>query len=927
MPAPKNISSEIWSEHLIDRLAYAHDASMYRLVPQSVVRPQNEIDVISLLAHANDTKTPITFRTGGTSLSGQSLTDGIMAEVVRGWQNYEVMEGGSAIKLQPGVIGSRANIYLSPYQKRIGPDPASMNSARIGGIISNNSSGMVCGVQNNAYHTLKHIRFILANGHTYDTSIPGDYNRFVKNEAHFASGIIACKRDIENRSTLTEKIRHKYRIKNTLGYSLNAFIEYEHPLDIFAHLMVGSEGTLGFLSEVTLHTIDDPTLKTMGMALFDSVGSSVAALPLLVDAGADAIEMLDDASLRTAKYLDNPPYDPNHIQKNSSALLFEFQKWHINEIQQLAESIPHDLSNVGGQLPLGMISDEHQRNQLWNIRKGLYPTVGSMRKKGTSVITEDLCYDYRDLPKVVNELKSICHQWQYDDAVIFGHAKDGNLHFAASIDLNTSEGEKRFEGLIQDMAELTVGKFDGSLKAEHGTGRNMASFVEYEWGGALYDIMWKIKNLADPNSILNPDVLLAKDSKIHVKNLKKMPLVSDEVDLCVECGFCEPVCPSKDLTMTPRHRIAVQREIAGGNADPSVLNKYLYDGIDTCATDGLCEMACPVNIDTGSYVKSLRQGSVSRIGKWVSIWSAKHFASTQFMVRSMLGIGKSLESLLGSTIWASIFGLLNKIGFPYHWNDKIPRVANNFSIYNGIDREVWVYFPTCLSRVFAGNDQNASIVDTLVDISKKVGISLEIPPGINAYCCGQPYSSKGYDTAAAISQEKTIDLLWQSSKHGEIPILIDTSPCTHQFRHPNATLKAETIAKLEQLNIVDIIPFLNQCIDKMNLPKLERKIVLHPTCSTEKMGHVDAFKELAEKCAEHVEIPTHWGCCGFAGDRGLIVPELNLSATSHELLDTKGLMKGYSTSRTCEVGMMSHSELNYESVAFLVKEYLNQSVN
>ena len=358
---------------------------------------------------------------------------------------------------------------------------------------------------------------------------------------------------------------------------------------------------MAFFSEVVLDTIDDPPLKTMGLVLFDSVASSMAALPVLVNEGADAIEMLDDASLRTAQYLENPPYDPHKIADNSAALLFEFQKDHVNEIEHLTQSIPHALTLVGGRLPLGMISNDAQRLQLWNIRKGLYPTVGSMRKKGTSVITEDLCYDYRDLPKVVNELKLICQQWQYDDAVIFGHAKDGNLHFAASMDLNSSDGEKRFEGLLNDMAKLTVGKFDGSLKAEHGTGRNMAPFVAYEWGGDLYNIMWKIKNLADPNSILNPDVLLTKDKKTHVKHLKKMPLVSDEVDLCVECGCGEPVCPSKEMTMTPRQRIVVQREIAGGYADSSVLDAFPYDGIDTCATDGYCEIPCPLNINTESF--------------------------------------------------------------------------------------------------------------------------------------------------------------------------------------------------------------------------------------------------------------------------------------------------------------------------------------
>jgi len=923
MPAPSGIPSEQWSERLIDRLAYAHDASMYRLVPKAVVRPSNEQDVRSLLAHANNTGIPITFRAGGTSLSGQSVTEGIMAEVVRGWQDYEVFDQGSSIKLQPGVIGARANIYLSAYQKRIGPDPASINAARIGGIISNNSSGMVCGVKNNAYHTMKSLRFMLANGHAYATSNLDDYTRFIENESGLSEGILSCKKEIESQSILVEKIRHKYRIKNTLGYSLNAFIDYDHPLDIFAHLIIGSEGTLAFFSEVVLSTINDPPLKATGLALFDSVESSMAALPVLIDEGADAIEMLDDASLRTGRYLENPPYDPYQIPDNAAALLFEFQKHEMSEIDGLTRSIPSALASAGGKLPSGMISDNIQRLKLWDIRKGLYPTVGSMRKKGTSVITEDLCYDYRDLPKVVDELKTICRHWQYDDAVIFGHAKDGNLHFAASMDLNSSDGANRFEGLLGDMAEMTVGKFDGSLKAEHGTGRNMAPFVEYEWGGDLYNIMWRIKNLADPNGILNPDVLLTKDEKLHVKNLKKMPTVSDHVDLCVECGFCEPVCPSKELTMTPRQRIAVQREIAGGYADQSVLDAYDYEGVDTCAADGLCEIACPVNINTGNFVKELRHDSHSKLAGYISRWTANHFSFVQSAARIGLSMGNAASKMIGQKSVKNISKLLNLVGLSPLWNENLPKPAEKMRISENAGREQWVYFPTCLTRVFGSDDSKTSLGIILDSIASRTNKSFIIPDGIDGTCCSQPFSSKGYHESARSIQEKTINLLWESSNKGVLPILVDTSPCTYQFLHPNSGLSQDVREKLKQLNIVDITQFLVQCIDGVDNPKLKKEIVLHPTCSTEKMGHSSEMKALAEKCVEHVMVPTNWGCCGFAGDRGLIVPELNQSATTHEVDEIKGQKIGYSTSRTCEVGMMSNSDLDYRSIAYLVKEYLD----
>ena len=264
-------------------------------------------------------------------------------------------------------------------------------------------------------------------------------------------------------------------------------------MDIFAHLIVGSEGTLAFLSNIELLTIDDPPSKTTGLVIFDNIEEATSALNILIDEGADAIELMDDASLRTAKHIQNAPYDYSSIVDDASGLLFEFQRQNQVEIDRIKDQLLSSLSSANGSLPLGMTENLSDRNALWNIRKGLYPTVGALRKKGTSVLNEDLCYDYRDLPKVVKELKSICNHWNYKDAVLFGHAKDGNIHFAASMDLNSNEGKKRFEGLMQDMVDMTVGKFNGSLKAEHGTGRNMAPFVEYEWGGELYQIMWKIK--------------------------------------------------------------------------------------------------------------------------------------------------------------------------------------------------------------------------------------------------------------------------------------------------------------------------------------------------------------------------------------------------------------------------------------------------
>ena len=162
------------------------------------------------------------------------------------------------------------------------------------------------------------------------------------------------------------------------------------------------------------------------------------------------------------------------------------------------------------------------------------------------------------------------------------------------------------EGLI----ELVIDRYDGSLKAEHGTGVNMAPFVEREWGPKATELMRRVKRLADPDGVLAPGVLINDDPGVHLKNLKTTPAIEEEVTTCVECGFCEPVCPSRHLTTTPRQRIVLRREMArqapGSPVLEALLDEYEYDALETCAADGTCMLACPLGIDTGKFVKSLR---------------------------------------------------------------------------------------------------------------------------------------------------------------------------------------------------------------------------------------------------------------------------------------------------------------------------------
>ncbi len=680
-----------------------------------------------------------------------------------------------------------------------------------------------------------------------------------------------------------------------------------------------------------LKTLPDPEFKSTGLAFFTNPKLATEIIPFLIKNDAAAVELMDSASLKTAKYVPKAPYRYDRLEEDTTALLIELQQEDPDELSRAEKEILNFLIHHGGQMVAGMTSDPQLRTLLWNIRKGLYPTVGALRKSGTSVLTEDICYQYTDLPEVVQELKSIFRKWSYHDSVIFGHAKDGNLHFVASIDLNQPEGIHAFDGLMNDLVPMTVDRFSGSLKAEHGTGRNMAPFVETEWGGALYELMWEIKSLADPEHILNPGVLLNRDEKIHLKHLKPIPKVHNSIDLCVECGFCERVCPSRELTLTPRQRIVIAREMELQQiSDAGMAKDFVYSGLDTCAVDGMCATACPVHINTGSYVKQARAGRHAPWAEKLSLWTSNHFILMQSGIRGLLSVAHGVSRITGPAVVENLSAAGTALlsgGIP-RWTRYVPKAAPE--IKGKVDGTVkeWVYFPSCITRVFSVDHQNNSLANLIFEIGQICHFQIRTPDGYKSTCCGTPYSSKGYMRADQNILTRTIEVLFRSSREGKNPVLIDTSPCSQKLLQAGSQLQGEMRLKWEALTFVDIIPFLQECVSRVSpRKKLKGEIALHPTCSTVKMDHDSIMVEIGRQCAEKVAIPASWNCCAFAGDRGLLFPELTHSATRREAEEVKlseRVIAGYSSSRTCEIGLTQATGVAYTSITALVRDYLHQ---
>jgi len=916
----------------LGRLAYGTDASFYRLIPELVVVVDSEEEVAFLLKNCEKLKIPVTFRAAGTSLSGQAISDSVLAVLSNRWNKYKINEDASEISLQPGIIGARANLYLKQFGKKIGPDPASINAAKIGGIAANNASGMCCGTATNSYKTVSGMRIIFKDGTLLDTSDIKSSEEFLFAKNDLIEKINSIHSRIREDGKLSSKIRQKYKMKNTTGYSLNAFVDFDDPVEIIKHLMIGSEGTLGFIAEITYKTIHDLPHKATSLMLFPDINIACKAVDILRDFPVDAVELMDRASLRSVENKKDIPDFLSELDSKVSALLVETKASELSELDINIEKISSALLNINKLKPINFTKDFNEYTKLWDIRKGLFPSVGAMRKAGTTCIIEDITFPVNRLAEGTLELQKLLKKYYYNDAIIFGHALEGNLHFVFSQDFNFDSEINRYKGFINDLTEMVVNKFEGALKSEHGTGRNMAPFVELEWGKEAYDLMKEIKDTFDPENILNPGVIINLDKQAHLKNFKPLPQANEIIDKCIECGFCESHCPSKNITTTPRQRIVVFREISRlkkelgeNNKLKELQNSFKYFGEQTCATDGLCSLACPVDIDTGKLIKELRFKNKSNLQKQIAGVLAANIKFTTSIIQFGLNFAHFFKSILGSAFLVN-FGLLLKRMFDRkipQWNNTMPRGApgiTNPRVDPSNPLKV-IYFPSCINRTMGISndyDEKIPLTEKTIGLLEKTGYEVILSKDFDDLCCGLAFSSKGFIEQGDSLASKLTNSLLKISNNGAIPIYIDTSPCALRLK------KNEN----ENLKIYEPVEFIYEyLLDKLDFQKIDEPIAIHTTCSSLKMELERKFRTIAELCSENVIVPQDIECCGWAGDRGFTFPELNKSALENLKTEINGCSSGYSTSRTCEIGLTNNSGISYKSIVYLVDKCTTKKNN
>jgi D-lactate dehydrogenase len=926
------------------------------ITPRAALVARDADDVRAAMLQAGAAGVPVTFRSGGTSLSGQASGDGVLVDVRQGFTKVTPHHAAHTVTVEGGATLRLVNQVLAPHGRVLGPDPASEIACTMGGVVANNSSGMACGTRFNTYQTLESLVAVLASGTVVDTAAPDADQRLAALEPVLYRELRRLRDQVTGSPSALAVIRHQYSMKNTMGYGVNSFVDFARPIDILAHLMVGSEGTLGFIASATLRTLPILEAQATALLVFPDLAAAADAVAPLAAAGATTIELEDAASIRAAQAAA-PEGDPIRqvTEAGATALLVDARTETAGELEAAVADLDRVLPTLNLARPGAFSTDPARRAALWQSRKGLYTAVAGARTPGSTALLEDIAVPGSALPGVCESLQQMFRDYRYADGVIFGHAKDGNVHFMISLRLDRPADLRAYESFTDEMVDLVLGA-GGTLNAEHGTGRIMAPFVRRQFGDELYQVMKDVKAAFDPDGRLSPGVVLSDDPRSHLRHLKPAPLVSAAVDQCVECGYCEPGCPARNLTTTPRQRVALMRTMAAAapRERARLIREFEYFGVDTCAADSLCQIACPVGIDTGKVMKTWRAARLGPLAQRLGVGAARHWGALITVLRAALRVAAALPPGLLTGVTKAARTVLPQDWIPEAGPDLpgpgTPRrqgflgrssgeTGSNNKHLSPFSRGPsnpggsvsGVYFPACVNSLFgAAEPGTPGVGGAFASLCERAGVTMAAPAGIGGLCCGTVWESKGLTAGLREMAARVACAAWEATDGGRLPLVADAASCSWGLTGLGDGLDGEWAERWARVRVLDAVAFARETlVPRLTVAQPLDAVAVHPTCSTAHLGTEGDLAALAGLCARDVFIPDQWGCCAFAGDRGMLHPELTRAATAPEAAAVRreearrarggagreGRFDAYvSCNRTCEMGISRATGRPYRHV-------------
>ncbi len=579
--------------------AYAIDAGIYRVPPRAVVLLDSDADVPRLLAFAHHRRIPLTFRSGGTNLTGNAIGEGIVVDCSRLRSVREVDPEGHWVRVEPGIVHADLNAHLARHGVKFAPDPSSGEMCKLGGMLGNNAAGPRSLKYGAVKDNVQALDLWLADG----TRLDAKPYRLGSPECEHLFASVPAVRELAGlvRTHRDDILSKRPKVsKNSSGYNLFALAEgVTHGVLDLPRLFVGSEGTLGLITSATLKLVPLPRESATGLFFFDELAEVTRAVSALRPLGPSALELIDG---HTLDLIGRSRF--GIPERAAAVLIVEFDQPPAAKRLAQADAVCQGLAQSA---PPALAVDPDQQAELWAVRKAIYPTLYRYDAVRHPVnFVDDVVVPPERLAELIAYLESL-FKTEGVTVAIYGHIGDGNAHINPLLNLRDPSDFARMDRLSRTIHAAVIERFGGSLCGEHGDGRVRAEFLPALYGRELYELFLETKRLFDPENLLNPGVKLSSvpfTQHVDVERLAKP---------CATCGKCNTVCPAYDVA---------REESNGARGWYHVLtaSDYSYERdsrvVEACLNCRSCAVVCPAGIDVSRHALARRAERPNAAAGW-----------------------------------------------------------------------------------------------------------------------------------------------------------------------------------------------------------------------------------------------------------------------------------------------------------------------
>lgn len=881
------------------RAQYATDASVYQIEPLGVVLPRSHADVEAVVTIAAAHGVPVTARGGGTSQAGQSIGAGIVVDTSKHLTRLlDVDVDARTARVEPGLVLDHLNAALAPHRLRFAPDVSSASRATLGGMMANNSSGARSVLYGKTGDHVRTQRVVFADGSTAEI---GPRSGADLEAARQGDSLLArAYREVPAlASAHAAEIAARYPkvMRRVGGYALDFFTD-PAAVDL-TKIMVGSEGTLGFVTEATVSLVPLPAARALLTLEFDDLLDALAATPIVLGHGPSAVEVMDDFILGHA--VGHPTLDAALRQivrsERSSLLCVEFYGEHLDALLPRMQAAERDVAAAGLRAHARHVTDAAGQARVWHVRESSLGLSMGMKGDAKAIsFVEDTAVAPERLRDYIDRFRAIVAR-RGTHAGVYAHASVGCLHVRPVVNLKTAEGLAQFAAIAGDVADLVL-EFGGALSGEHGDGLVRGAFNEQMFGSTLYEAFRRVKRTFDPQGTFNPGRIV--DTPPITAHLRFSPAyrtpgpatyfdftddggLGRAVEQCSGVGLCRKtqsgtMCPSymatRDENDSTRGRANVLRlALSGQLGDDGLDAPAVHDALDLCLECRACRSECPTTVDMARIKSEVLAARWDRHGAPLAVQAFGH-------VRTVAAIGSAAAPLINAVTGSRIGRAVNEALLGVDRRRSLPTWTRQT-----MSRQLRAATPRSPVRAvlfadtFTEHSEPANGVAAAAVLDRAgIGTTL-VPHG----CCGRPLISQGLLEEARRNAAATVDALHDHASRGHAIVFLEPS-CLSAIRDDAPALlsgrrrqRAEVVARQSVLFEAYLEDELAAGRASLALTRGPASILLHPHCHQRSMGLASPAAALLRRVPGATVTDLDAGCCGMAGSFGYTTDHYDVS--------------------------------------------------